>query len=147
MRLEVGPVAKASAVAWMKWAHSIAGERGRARASGARPSPGALLDAVHYLERRMPRTDTIDKTIRWEAEVDPDALEYIVHAFVNLDAQLLAQARTPRGERASAPPPEGRTYYLVLVAALLHALETESACRAAFVDQLRWSWPSAAAAS
>ena len=93
----------------------------------------------------MPRTDTIDKTIRWEAEVDPDALEYIVHAFVNLDAQL-AQARSPRGEPASAPP-EGRAYYLVLVAALLHALETESACRAAFVDQLRWSWPSAAAAS
>jgi hypothetical protein len=39
--------------------------------------------------------------------------------------------------------PEGQ-FYLVLVRDLLHALEMEGTGRAAFVDQLRWGWPSAA---
>lgn len=38
---------------------------------------------------------------------------------------------------------EGRVFYVVLVRALLHAVEAESPDRAAFVEQLRSSWPSA----
>ncbi len=71
-------------------------------------------------------------------------LEYLVYTFCSLDAQMSAE-----GVVAEQPPvpEEGRGFYLVLVGALLHALETESRSRAAFVDQLRSCWPSAAEAN
>ena len=143
MRLEIGPVAPASAVAWMDWADRVFGEL-RNEPPTAVSLPTAVFDDVgSYLAQWMPQTRTIDTPFRWHAEIDPDRLEYLVHALFNLDTQLLAEAE--RGERSSSPA-EGRTFYLVLVRALLHALETESSGRAAFVDQIRSSWPSAGAA-
>ncbi len=84
------------------------------------------------------------QTFRWHAEINADELEYLVHAFFSLDARCIAEAQ--RGERARAPV-EGRTFYLVLVGALLHALETEGPARAAFADRLRSFWPTAVEAN
>lgn len=129
MMLDVGPVAPASARAWIDWAHGISGE----------------LDEVQpYLEQWTPCACTSDTTFRWCADVDPDELEYLVQAFVSLDTGLWAEVQ--RGEGTDVPD-EGRDFHLVLVRALLHALESEGPVRAQFADQLRWSWPSAAEAS
>lgn len=141
MRLYVGPVAPASAVAWIEWAHEAFGGLHSERAPRVAPCADVSVDAIdNFLDQWKPRTRIIDDAFRWEADVDPDELEYLVHAFFNLDARLLAEV--DQGARPGAPD-EGRVFYLVLVRALLHALETESPGRAAFVDQLRWSWPSA----
>lgn len=125
----------------MDWAGEALGEL---RNEAPLSLPAAVFDDIRgYLEQWMPRARTVDKPFRWQAEIDPDELEYLVHALFNLDAHLSAAAQ--RGERPSASD-EGRTFHLVLVRALLRALETEGPGRAAFVDQLRSSWPSAAAA-
>lgn len=143
MRLDVGPVAPASAVAWIDWVDEVLGEL-RNEPPTTVSLPAAVFDDIGgYLEQWMPRTRIPDKPFRWHAEIDPDKLEYLVHALFNLDTRLLADAQ--RGERPGSPE-EGRLFYLVLVRALLHALEAESPARAAFVDQLRSSWPSAAVA-
>ena len=73
-----------------------------------------------------------------------DELEHLVHAFFTLDAQLSHEVH---GKRSPPPTDRGRNFYLVLVRALLHALEMDSPCRAAFADQLRSSWPIALAAT
>jgi hypothetical protein len=78
------------------------------------------------------------------SEIDPDELEYLVHAFFCLDALLSDGVQ--QGERSTAPD-QARDFYLVLVRSLLHALEMDSPCRAAFVEQLRSSWPIAVAAT
>ena len=83
-------------------------------------------------------------TFRWHAEVDLDQLEYLVHGLLRLDAQLAVEVEG--GEQPPAPD-EGREFYLVLMRDLLHALEMEGRGRAAFVDQLRCCWPSAAEAN
>ena len=137
----MGPVPPASAVAWMKWAdEALAG-------LSSRPVPGrsasVFVDAASYLRRWMPCTDSLPRTLRWQADVDPDELEYLVHAFFHLDTQLPKKV----GTGVPDAPQEGRTFYLVLVRAILHALETQSPGRAAFVAQLRSSWPVAAEAS
>ena len=56
-----------------------------------------------------------------------------------------SDAATRRSPRARSGA--NRTFYLMLVRALLHALESQSAGRAAFVTQLRSSWPIAAEAN
>ena len=82
-------------------------------------------------------------TLRWHADVDPDELEYLIHGLLRLDALLAVEVE---GGGQSPAPDEGREFYLVL-RDLLHALEMEGTGRAAFVDQLRCCWPSAAEAS
>jgi hypothetical protein len=85
-----------------------------------------------------PRARIGDEAFRWHTEIDTDELEYLLCALFRLDARLSAEAQRRR------PCDEGRLFYLVLVRALLHALETGSPGRAAFADQLRSAWPSAA---
>ena len=138
----MGPVAPASAIAWLEWAQELYGEFRADPTSEATPSADELDDVGRYLEQWMARTRAIE-TFRWQADIDPDRLEFLAHALFNVDARLGAEVE--RGERLEAPE-EGRSFYIVLVRALLHALETESPSRAAFVDQLRWSWPTAAEA-
>lgn len=143
MRIDVGPVAPSSAAAWIDWADEVFEEL-RNEPPTRVSLPAAVFDDLGgYLEQWMPRARIVDRPFRWRAEIDPDKLEYLVHALFNLDTRLLAEAQ--RGERPSSPE-EGRLFYLVLVRALLHALEVESPGRAAFVDQLRSSWPSAVVA-
>ncbi len=144
MIVDVGPVAPASAVAWMAWADATFGELRKRHPGSTVSLIGGLDDIEHYFRHWLPRTCILNEAFRWHAEVDPDELEYLFHALFNLDARLVAEVH--RGERQDVPD-EGRMFYLVLVRALLHALETESPGRAAFVDQLRSSWPVAAEAS
>ena len=82
-------------------------------------------------------------TFRWRADVDPDELEYLIHGLLRLDAELAVEDN----DGGQFPPPgEAREFYLVLVRDLLHALGMEGPGRAAYVDQLRCCWPSAAEA-
>ena len=143
VRLDVGPVAPASAVAWMEWADEALERLSSRGASGASPSLSVFVDVASYLQRWMPWTGGLPRTLRWQADVDPDELEYLVHALFNLDRQLSSEV----GAGVPNAPKESRTFYLMLVRALLHAIESQSPGRAAFVDQLRSSWPIAAEAN
>ena len=138
----MGPVAPAGAVAWMEWADEALEGLSTGPASERSPSSSVFVDAASYLQRWLPCAGSLPRTLRWQADVDPDELEYLLHAFFNLDMQLSKEA----GAGVPEAPTEGRTFYLVLVRALLHALETQSPGRAAFVAQLRSSWPVAAEA-
>ena len=141
MRVDVGPVPRSSVLRWVEWAETVLDEV-RAEPAGS-DGVAALAHFDSYLGhwRRMACDGTAD--FRWEAEVDPDSLEFFTLALYNLDRRLAAEVE--RGER-EAGPVEAHAFNLVLVRALLHALAGESRGRAAFAEQLRWSWPSAAEA-
>lgn len=138
--LDVGPVAPASAVAWMEWADETFGEL-RRRPPSIGPRSREALDGIErYFEQWTARTRIRDEAFRWHTDIDPDELEYLLCALVSLDARLSGEAQ--RGQwRPDCG--EGRLFFLVLVRALLHALETTTPGRAAFADQLRAGWPSA----
>ena len=143
VRLDVGPVEPASAIAFLAWADEALEGLSARQASGPSPSPSVFVDAASYLQRWMPCTGSLPKTVRWHADVDPDELEYLVHAFFKLDTHLSKQVEA----QVPDAPQESRIFYVVLVRALLHALETQSPARAAFVAQLRSCWPVAAEAT
>lgn len=133
--LEVGPVARPSAEAWIEWAHEICRELRDQPPSDLTPSVDTLDDVDAYLVQWIPQVATGD-TFRRQAAVDPEALEFLVQGLFALDACCRAQAQRQA-------PAEGRPFLVVLVGALLHALETESPARAAFADRLRSFWPTA----
>ena len=143
MRVDVGPVSRASAVAWITWVDEVCGEL-RNDPSRGLSCPPLLFGAGGYLQQWKRSDLSAGGTLRWHAEVDPDQLEYLIHGLLRLDAQLAAEVE---GGGQPPAPDEGREFHLVLVRDLLYALEMEGTGRAAFVDQLRCCWPSAAAAS
>ena len=143
MRLEVGPVEPASAAAWLEWADEILGELRRGAETGTPLSAEVVDDLRHHLEQWRPEIGSPQATFRWRGEIDCEQLEYLVHGLFTLDVQLSSELQD--GDRAAVPD-EARDFYLVLIRALLHALELESPGRAAFADQLRSSWPIAVAA-
>jgi len=136
--LEVGPVARPSAEAWIGWAHGICRELRDQPPSDLTPSVDALDDVDAYLVQWTPQG--AGDTFRWQAEIDLDELEFLVQGLFALDACCRAQAQRQA-------PAEGRPFYVVLIGALLHALETECPVRAAFADRLRAFWPTAADAN
>ena len=70
MKLDVGPVAPASAVAWIEWAEDLFGEFRAELTSEVTPSADEMDDVGQYLEQCMARTRAIE-TFRWQGEVDP----------------------------------------------------------------------------
>ena len=109
------------------------------------PLCAEALDGIEqYFEHWLPQARVQDEAFRWHTEIDPDELEYLLCALFRLESRLAAEAQ--RGQRRSSCD-EGRLFCLVLVRALLHALETHSPGRAAFVGQLRSTWPGAAEVS
>lgn len=142
MRVDVGPVARASAVAWIEWADGVCGDL---QSDSSRDTcPPLLFGAGGYLQQWKRSDLSAGGTFRWHADVDPDELEYLIHALLRLDAQLAAEVED--GGQPPAPD-HGREFFLVLVRDLLYALEMEGTGRAAFVDQLRCCWPIAAEAN
>ena len=141
VELDVGPVAPAGAVAWMEWAEQAFAELRNGPPTRFLFSTEVLDGIQGYFTQWMPRARILGEAFRWQTRIDPDELEYLLCALISLDARLSRDVR--RGDRRPASE-EGRLFFLVLVRALLHALATDSPGRAAFADQLREAWPSAA---
>lgn len=134
MRVAIGPVAAAGARAWIASAREILAGR---RADDAEELPAALRQAfAAYLDEweDAARGDRF----RWEAEVDPEVLEYLVHGFYRVVTHLAEEA----GRRGvDQQPREGDAFYRCLVDAVLEALSRSGPGRAAFAEELRSFWP------
>ncbi|HEX2273497.1 MAG TPA: hypothetical protein VHG90_06470 [Acidimicrobiales bacterium] len=141
MRLYVGPVPRDGVVAWAEWAHSVLDDVRNDPRAGACLSARVLDDIEAYVAEWERTTGLSDDAFRWQSDVHPDDLEYLTNALYNLDLRLAADGDPSRKVALSA---EGRVFHLVLVRALLTALAHESPSHAAFVDQIRTSWPTAA---
>ena len=135
VRVCVGPVAPTSAKAWISWARKMI-EALRRQPESAVKLPAQVLDDVAAYVESWAGANRRGDVFEWQVEVDPDELEYLTNALYNLDLRLAEEAA----------PAAARAFHIVLVQALLFALAQESPSRAAFVEQLRPSWPVAVAA-
>jgi hypothetical protein len=134
VRIEVGPVPSESARVWIAYAREVLATR---RAHDAETLPEDLVAGFDgYLTQWEKAARGAE--LRWESEVDPELVEYLVHGFYRV-ATRLAEESERRGGRVS--PPEGDAFYRALVHALLDAMSAEGAAAAEFADQLREFWP------
>jgi len=133
----VGPLPSGSVTLWVAYARTVL-----AQALAHPGSHAALADeAITAFEQFLDAWDEQAEhgtEFHWSAEVDPERIEYLVHLWFRLAAQLAVDAES-RGFPMS--PPEGEEFYQALVTAVLAALTSEGRSTLEFSEQLREQWP------
>jgi hypothetical protein len=136
--VEVGPVASASAIAWVGYARAVLSGFGL-RGANVEDDVGAeVVQAFRVYLAEWEATAASSSEFKWSADVDPESVQYLVHAFYRV-AQRLADAAEQRGTRLM--PPEAEAFNISLVTGLLDSLEAEGEPMAAFAEELRGFWP------
>ena len=134
VQVDVGPVSRASARAWIAYATETVTElRNRPDVdlvAGALDTFVALLDEWRSIAER-------DEPFRWVREAPPEQVQYLVNALYWTGTIVQREASAGR---ARLRPPEADEFHVVLVRAALNALEHESEADAHFVEELRGVW-------
>lgn len=133
MRIEVGPVPSDSARAWVEF--------GRETVRLLRAEPGdvplrALDRFVHYLDEWGALAER-DETFRWSGDLTVEMLQYLANSLYRTAVRVQADADAGSGRTR---PPAADKFHVVLVRAMLDALEREGAGPAQFAEQLRAEW-------
>lgn len=137
MRVDIGPVERASARAWTGWARDMLRALRREPTCTLALPDQVLQDIGSFVDCWALAASDSREAFRWHGDVHPDHLEYLANSLYNLDAQLEEQARL---RPARAEPSLGVAFHVVLVEALLFALCEAGPSQAAFADQLRPAW-------
>lgn len=136
MRLQVGPIASSSVLAWVDYAREAIDDI--VSDPFETPFDPAVLDAFRsYLdtwEREARRGDEFS----WEQDIPAEVAEYQVHAFHQMVSRL-AMAAELRGE--ALQPQEAEPFYQALVAGVIDALLVEGDAAAEYGVHLRSFWP------
>lgn len=128
----------ASVLAWTKYARWVVEDLRDAAEDFHLLVPADTLDSF---ERYLDEWEAVARAsdpFRWSAEVDPDTVEYLVHAWFILATRLAARAEQ-RG--VALMPAEGEAFYQAVVGALLDALAGEGRAQSQFSAHLRDFWP------
>ena len=137
--MDIGPVAAASATAWIDYARAVLEGYGL---DDEQPVDGHVGSEVvtsfrDYLDE-WARVAKRGGEFKWSAEVELEEVEYLVHAFYRVVGLATAAAEA---RRKRLMPPEGEAFYESLVHGLLDALESAGTPAAEFAEELRQFWP------
>lgn len=127
-----------SVTIWIAYARTVLAQAMTGTRVGTRAIPMEVIEAFEALLGDWEDRANRDLTFIWDAELEPEQVEYLAHAFFDL-ATGLAEAAEKRGFPVS--PPEGDEFYYCLVNALLDALEREGGAHRDFALDLRSRWP------
>jgi hypothetical protein len=139
VQVDIGPVAAASATAWIDYARAVLEGYGFDDKAPVDNQIG--FEVVKSFRNYLDQWAQVAKRggeFKWTAEIDLEEVEYLVHAFYRV-ASLATSAAEARGKRLM--PPEGEAFYESLVHGLLDALESAGTPAAEFAEELRQFWP------
>ena len=134
VRIDVGPISRASAVAWLDYADEALVDLRRA---GGPSIPAGALDGFAALVREWRAVAAREDPFRWTVDLPPERVEYLIRALY--EAGLVIE-RESEAHRARLRPREADEFHLVLVDRVLGALEQESPSNAQFVEAMRAVW-------
>lgn len=134
VQVDVGPVSRASARAWVAYAtETIAELRDR-------PDIDLIAGALDAFVARLDEWRSIaerEEPFRWVSDEPPERVQYLLNALYWTGTIVEREASAGR---ARLRPPEADEFHVVLVHAALNALERESEADAHFVEELRGVW-------
>lgn len=135
MRVVVGPVSAASALAWLDYADDVLDELGGMAPGECFATPEVIEVFRGYITSW--RASAVGPELLWERDIPAERVEYDMHAF-----QRVAEVLADRAERQGTAAPEaGEDFYLALLQGVLTALEAEGPSSAAFAQHLAEFWP------
>ncbi len=132
MLIEIGPVSRASALAWLEYGTYAIGELRRLQPSTIASS------AINGFEELIAawRSAATEDPFHWTTDEPPERVEYLMRALYL--AGLEIEEGTTRGMKLR--PAAADEFHIVLVRQVLDTLAHEGQSNAEFVDSLRNDW-------
>jgi hypothetical protein len=138
VRVQVGPVPASSVMMWVAYARTVLAQS----ITGSPDFPLRLdADVLRLFEQYLDEWEDLAErqaVFRWETEVDPERVEFVMHSFFQV-ATLLDKLAEQRGYPLA--PPAGHAFYESLVAGVVAGMEAEGRSLEEYAAQLRDLWP------
>lgn len=137
MRVEIGPVSRVSALAWLDYAADALAELRAARAGTVPTSAldrfGSLLDEW----RETAATTDPATPFHWEADQPPERVEFLMKALYTAGLEI---ERGAAAGTMTLRPPAADEFHILMVRQVLATLERQDRSNAEFVESLRNEW-------
>jgi hypothetical protein len=132
--VEIGPVSRASARAWLDYAAVAIGEL---RVSEDPKVPPAALDRFEALLGQWRTAAARRGPFHWSTDESPERVEFLMNALYAAGLEIEHGAATGA---MTLRPPEADEFHIVLVQQVLDTLARQGGSNAEFVDSLRNDW-------
>jgi hypothetical protein len=134
VRIEIGPVSRSSARAWIDYA-TIA--LGQLRASHTPRVPGRALDRFDELIREWRTAVAQEGPFHWSTDEPPEKVEFLMNALYTAGLEI---ERGAAEGSMTLRPSAADEFHIVMVQQVLDTLEHQSRSNAEFVESLRNDW-------
>ncbi len=134
MLIEIGPVSRASARAWLDYATIALGEL---RASETPRVPDRALDRFSQLLGQWRRAAARKGPFHWSTDEPPERVEFLMNALYSAGLEI---ERGAQEGRMTLRPPAADEFHIVMVQQVLDTLAHQGRSNAEFVESLRNDW-------
>jgi hypothetical protein len=132
--IEIGPVSRASARAWLDYATIALAEL---RASDTPRVPERALDRFAQLLGQWRRAANRKGPFHWSTDEPPEKVEFLMNALYSAGVEI---ERGAAEGRMTLRPPAADEFHIVMVQQVLDTLAHQSRSNAEFVESLRNDW-------
>ncbi|MGZ4675267.1 MAG: hypothetical protein ACXVJ7_13715 [Acidimicrobiia bacterium] len=136
MEVEIGPVSRASTVAWLDYATTALAEL---RAAPSARVPVSALDRFADLLTQWRRAADAapDQPFHWTTDQPPERVEFLMQSLYSAGLEI---ERGAAAGTMTLRPPEADEFHIVMVQQVLATLERQDRSNAEFVASLRNEW-------
>jgi hypothetical protein len=134
VRIEIGPVSRESARAWLDYADVAVREL---RTEGTPRVPARALDRFEELLGLWRTAAADDGPFHWSADEPPERVEFLMNALYTAGLEI---ERGAAEGRMTLRPPEADEFHIVMVQQVLDTLAHQGRSNAEFVESLRNDW-------
>jgi hypothetical protein len=132
--IEIGPVSRESAVAWLDYATVAVGEL---RSSETPRVPDRAIDKFEELVTQWRRATEHDGPFHWSADQPPEKVEFLMNALYSAGLEI---ERGAAEGRMTLRPAAADEFHIVMVQQVLDTLALQGGSNAEFVESLRNDW-------
>ena len=134
MLIEIGPVSRASARAWLDYATIAVGEL---RSSETPRVPDRAIDRFADLIGQWRRAANREGPFHWSADLPPEKVEFLMNALYSAGLEI---ERGAAEGRMTLRPSAADEFHIVMVQQVLDTLSHQGRSNAEFVESLRNDW-------
>ena len=134
MLIEIGPVSRESAVAWLDYATVAVGEL---RGSETPRVPDRAIDKFEELVTQWRQAAQPDGPFHWSADLPPEKIEFLMNALYSAGLEI---ERGAAEGRMTLRPAAADEFHIVMVHQVLDTLALQGGSNAEFVESLRNDW-------
>jgi hypothetical protein len=132
--IEIGPVSRQSAVAWLDYATVAVGEL---RSSETPRVPDRAIDKFEELVAQWRGAAEHEGPFHWSADLPPEKVEFLMNALYSAGLEI---ERGAAQGRMTLRPAAADEFHVVMVQQVLDTLALQGGSNAEFVESLRNDW-------